>query len=86
MALGEGRRHGVWTWAIIAGAPLAAPVGAAEAPVVEVVAAEPEFLEFLAEEAGVDEDMSDALMSGDLDRALERSAQRRKVNDDGKDK
>ncbi len=70
---------------MIAGTPLAVAAGDADAPVAEPAAMEPGFLEFLAEESGVDEEMSAALMTTDLDRALERSAERRKVDDDGKD-
>jgi len=37
---------------------------------------EPAFFEFLAEEAGVDEELSDALMTADLDRAIEEADRR----------
>lgn len=43
------------------------------------------FLEFLAEEAGVDEELSDALMSADLDRAIAQSRRRSEVDRDDKD-
>lgn len=48
-------------------------------------ALEQAFLEFLAEEAGVDEELSDALMSSDLDRALEQSRRRGEVDSHGKE-
>lgn len=64
---------------------LAGAAGAAQAAEREPPALETAFLEFLAEEAGVDEELSDALMSADLDRALEESSRRSKVNDDVKD-
>ncbi len=66
-------------------AVLAGIAGATEVEEPEVAGLERGFLEFLAEEAGVDEDLSDALMSSDLDRALEQSRQHRKVDDDGKE-
>lgn len=40
------------------------------------------FLEFLAEEAVLDEELSDALMTSDLDREIDRSAKRREVQGD----
>lgn len=42
------------------------------------------FLEFLAEEPALDEELSDALMSNDLDREIERSTRRREVQGDAK--
>lgn len=42
-------------------------------------------LEFLAEEPPIDEELGKALMTGDLDRAIERTAARSKVNDDDND-
>lgn len=43
---------------------------------------EPAFLEFLAEEAGVDEELSDALMTADLDRAIEEADRRKEGRQD----
>jgi heme oxygenase len=77
-------RNAAWTWVIVAGA--AVPAMGSEPAVPETTAMEAGFLEFLAEEAGVDEDVSEALMSAELDRALEQSASQRRVKDDGKDK
>lgn len=42
------------------------------------------FLEFLAEEPAFDEELSDALMSNDLDREIERSRRRQEVQGDAK--
>lgn len=42
------------------------------------------FLEFLAEEAGLDEELSDALMTSELDREIARAAKRREVKSDVK--
>jgi hypothetical protein len=75
----------LWTPLIVLGASLAAPGGAADQPAVEAKAVQPGLLEFLAEESGVDEDMSGALMSSDLDRALARAARDRKVKDHDED-
>ena len=46
---------------------------------------EPDFLEFLAEEAGVDEELSDVLMTASLDRAIEEADRHRegRQDDDG---
>lgn len=46
---------------------------------------DPAFLEFLAEEAGVDEELSDALMSADLDRAMEEAERQREGRQDEED-
>ena len=70
---------------IVLGASLAAPGSAADQPAVGTSAAQPGLLEFLAEESGVDEDMSGALMSSDLDRALARAARDRKVEEHDED-
>jgi hypothetical protein len=70
---------------IVLGAPLAALGSAADQPAVETKAVEPGLLEFLAEESGVDEDMSGALMSSDLDRALARATRDGKVKDHDED-
>ena len=72
-------------WLIVAVAPLAAPSVAADLPAADETPVEPGLLEFLAEEAGVDEDLSDALLSGDLDRAVRQSARDSKVKDDDTD-
>ena len=70
---------------ICLGASLAVPDSAADRPAVETRAVQPGLLEFLAEESGVDEDVSGALMSSDLDRALARAAQEQKVKDHDED-
>jgi hypothetical protein len=72
-------------WVLMTAAPLAAPVVGADRASADEEAVEPGLLEFLAEEAGVDEDLSDALLSGDLDRAVQQSARNSKVKDDDKD-
>ena len=79
-----------WAAAILALAPLAplaalgAGAAAADKPPRPEDTIEPGFLEFLAEEAGLDEELSDALMTSDLDREIERSARRREVQGDVK--
>ena len=70
---------------IVLGASLAAPGGTADQPADGTRAAQPGLLEFLAEESGVDEDMSSALMSSDLDRALARAARDRKAEEHDED-
>lgn len=75
----------LWTLFIVLGAPLVALGSAADQPAVETKAVQPGLLEFLAEESGVDEDMSGALMSSDLDRALARAARDRKGKDHDED-
>lgn len=76
-----------WAGALLALVPLAAP-GAGPAVPEQAPRAdesvEPGLLEFLAEEAGTDEELSDALMTGELDREIERSAKRREVQGDVK--
>ena len=76
-----------WAGALLALVPLAAP-GAGPAVPEQAPQAdesvEPGLLEFLAEEAGTDEELSDALMTGELDREIERSAKRREVQGDVK--
>jgi hypothetical protein len=57
------------------------PGDAKQAP----VPVDPGLLEFLAEEPPIDEELGKALMTGDLDRAIERTAARSKVKDDDKD-
>ena len=74
--------------ALLSVAPLAmltGIAGAAEADEPEAATLERGFLEFLAEEAGVDEELTEAMMSSDLDRALEQSRRHRKVDDDGQE-
>lgn len=73
------------TLLIAVGASLAALGSVADQPAVESRAVQPGLLEFLAEESGVDEDVSGALMSSDLDRALARAARDRKVKDHDED-
>ena len=46
---------------------------------------EPGLLEFLAEEPQMDEELGEALLSRDLDGALERSRKEEKVRDDEQD-
>ena len=70
---------------ICLGASLAAPGSVADQPAIETKAVQPGLLEFLAEESGVDEDVSGALMSSDLDRALARAAREQKVKDHDED-
>ena len=73
-------------WRLWSVAPLAMFTGitaAADAGQPEADTLDHGFLEFLAEEAGVDEELTDALMSSDLDRALEQSRRRSKVDADG---
>lgn len=76
-----------WATLVLALAPLAA-VGAGTAAADRASrpeeAIEPGFLEFLAEEPGLDEELSEALMTGELDREIERSAKRQEVQGDGK--
>ena len=83
MAGAEAPRRRAWLWALAAALPPAALAGdeapAAPQPV------DPGLLEFLAEEPALDEELGDALMTADLDRAIERSASSKKVKDDGKD-
>ncbi len=59
-------------------AALGAGPATADPPPRADAAIEPGFLEFLAEEAGLDEELSEALMTDELDRDIERSATRRK--------
>lgn len=59
---------------------LAGPASAAGEPPPEPLDAG--FLEFLAEEAGVDDELSEALMTADLDRAIGKPAERREGQDD----
>jgi len=73
------------TLLIVLGASLAAPGSMSDQPAAATRAAQPGLLEFLAEESGVDEDMSSALMSSDLDRALARAARDRKVEEHDED-
>lgn len=74
-------------WVLLAMAPvtaLAADPGAADRPPRAEEVIEAGFLEFLAEEPGLDEELSEALMTGDLDREIERSAGRREVQGNAK--
>ena len=82
MASADSRRRRVWAWALALAAPVALP---ADPPRADPAPPEPGLLEFLAEEPAPDDELSDALLSSDLDRAIERSAKSGKVKDDGKD-
>lgn len=71
---------------MLAMAPLAA-LGAGKPAVEPPPAAEAMdagFLEFLAEEAGLDDELSEALMGNELDREIERRAKRREVQGNAK--
>ena len=46
---------------------------------------EPELLEFLAEEPQMDEELGEALLSRDLDKALEHNGKDQKVREDERD-
>jgi hypothetical protein len=82
MARGDTLRRAGWAWALAAAVPAVSQAGE---PAVTPVPVDVGFLEFLAEEPVLDEDMGEALMSGDLDREIERAASRNKVKDDGSD-
>lgn len=74
-------------WVLLAMAPvtaLAADPGAADGTPRRDEVVEAGFLEFLAEEPGLDEELNEALMAGDLDREIERSAGRREVRGNAK--
>ena len=85
MARAEPARRRTWLWALAAAMP--SPAQAGDTPSLQVARqpADPGFLEFLAEEPALDEELGDALMTTDLDRAIERSASSNKVKDDGTD-
>lgn len=76
-----------WTGLVLAIVPLAA-LGAGSATADSVPRPdepiEAGFLEFLAEEAGLDDELNEALMTSDLDREIERSSRRREVQGDVK--
>lgn len=82
MASAERSRHASLAWLLALAAPVAAGGETAGADAARV---EPELLEFLAEEPGLDDELSEALMTKDLDRAIERAAGPRKVGDDVND-
>lgn len=85
--MADAARRRAWAGAVLALAPLAAfgaGTAAAEKGPRPDEPVEPGFLEFLAEEDGLDEELSEALMSGELDREMERSAKRREVQGDVK--
>ena len=75
------RRLGAWLLAALvpATAQAAEPRGASPPP------PEPGLLEFLAEEPQMDEELGEALLSRDLDKALEQSRKDEKVRDDEQD-
>ena len=83
MAGVEATRRHTWLWALAAAMPSAVQAGDAKPAATQPV--DPGFLEFLAEEPALDEELGDALMTTDLDRAIERSASSRKVKDDDAD-
>ena len=70
-------------WLLVALVPAAAqaaePQGAPPPP------PEPGLLEFLAEEPQMDEELGEALLSRDLDKALEGGGKERKVKEDERD-
>lgn len=73
-------RMRLWLLAALvpAAATAAEPQGAPPPP-------EPGLLEFLAEEPQMDEELGEALLSRDLDKALDRSGKDEKVRDDEQD-
>jgi len=75
------RRLGAWLLAAL----LPAPLPAAEREGAPPPPPEPGLLEFLAEEPQMDEELGEALLSRDLDKALERSRKHEKVKDDEQD-
>ena len=85
MASADTKRRRGWAWALALAVPVAVPAGAADPPSADQAPPEAGLLEFLAEEPAQAEELSDALLSSDLDRAIERSAKNRKVKSDGKD-
>ena len=80
MAGADASRRRAWLWALAAALPSAGQAGDAKPAATQPV--DPGFLEFLAEEPALDEELGDALMTTDLDRVIERSASSRKVKDD----
>ena len=81
----DSRRRHAWAWALAAVAPAALQAGEPTDMKQAVAPVDPGLLEFLAEEPPIDEELGKALMTGDLDRAIERTAARSKVKDDDKD-
>jgi hypothetical protein len=82
MGRGERLRRGACA-CLFAVVPAAASAGEADEAGPPVVAPiERGLLEFLAEEPALDDEMGRALMSGGLDREIERAAKGRKVTED----
>lgn len=80
MGRGDFPRRGAWAW-LLATAPVALWAGEPETrPAAAPV--EQGLLEFLAEEPALDEELGKALMSGELDREIDRAARRDKVKED----
>jgi hypothetical protein len=82
MARADASRH-LRAWLLVAMAPAAAQ--AAEPQGAPPPLPEPGLLEFLAEEPQMDEELGEALLSRDLDKALERKRKDEKVRDDEQD-
>lgn len=78
-------RRCAWAWLLVAAAPVAGVAGEGDEPRGPVEPLEPGLLEFLAEEPALDEELGEALMTRDVDKAIERAAARDKVKSDGKD-
>ena len=81
MARGERLRRGACA-CLFAVVPVAASAGEADEADPPVAPIERGLLEFLAEEPALDDELGRALMSGDLDREIERAAKGRKVTED----
>ena len=73
----------VRAWLLVAMVPAVAQ--ATEPAGVPTPPPEPELLEFLAEEPQMDEELGEALLSRDLDKALERNGKEQKVRQDERD-
>ena len=75
-----------WIWLLAAAAPAALHAAEPSDPAPRPAPVDAGLLEFLAEEPALDDDLGKALMTGDVDRAIERTAGRSKVvKDDGKE-
>lgn len=85
MAKADPPRRQAWVWALAALAPAALQAGEPADVKQAATPVDPGLLEFLAEEPAIDEELGKALMTGDLDREIERTAARSKVKDDDKD-
>lgn len=85
MSKADPPRRNAWAWALAAMAPAALQAGEPAEVTQAAAPVDPGLLEFLAEEPPIDEELGKALMTGDLDRAIERTTARSKVKDDDKD-